>query len=85
MNKFRWAYIGAGNIAYSTARSILKGDHEITAVYNRTYKKAVSFAEKFGAKAYESFDKLLLSDFYFSEKDKNEILLIEEWESKEIS
>ena len=61
MNKFRWAYIGAGNIAYSTARSILKGDHEITAVYNRTYKKAVAFAEKFGAKAYESFDELLSS------------------------
>ena len=59
MSKFRWAYIGAGSIAYSTARSILRGNHEITAVYNRTYKKACSFAEKFGAKAYESFDELL--------------------------
>ena len=59
MAKFKWAYIGSGNIAYSTARSILKGDHEITAVYSRTYKKAVDFAEKFGAKVYESFEALL--------------------------
>lgn len=59
MQKFRWAYIGSGSIAYSTAKSILKGDHEITAVYSRTYKKAVDFAEKFGAKAYESFEDLL--------------------------
>ena len=59
MNKFRWAYIGSGSIAYSTARSILKGDHAITAVYSRTYKKAMAFADKVGAKAYESFDALL--------------------------
>lgn len=59
MGKFRWAYIGSGSIAYSTAKSIVKGDHEITAVYSRTYKKAVDFAEKFGAKVYESFEALL--------------------------
>lgn len=59
MNKFRWAYIGSGSIAYSTAKSILKGDHIITAVYSRTYKKAAAFAGRFGAKAYESFDEML--------------------------
>ena len=59
MKKFKWAYIGSGSIAYSTARSILKGDHAITAVYSRTYKKAMAFADKVGAKAYESFDALL--------------------------
>ncbi len=62
MEKFRWAYIGSGSIAYSTAKSILKGNHRITAVYSRTYKKAVAFADKFGAKAYESFDELLSAD-----------------------
>ena len=59
MGKFRWGYIGCGGIAYSTARSILKGNHEIKAVYSRSFEKAKNFAVKFGAKAYESFDSLL--------------------------
>lgn len=33
MEKFRWAYIGNGNIANSTARDILRGEHEIVSVY----------------------------------------------------
>lgn len=61
LKKFRWAYVGSGGIAYSTARSIVKGNHEITAVYSRTYSKAQAFAKSFGAKAYESFDELLES------------------------
>ena len=61
MEKFRWAYIGPGHIAASTARSILKGNHEITAVYGRTYSRAKAFAEKFGGRAYESFDELIAS------------------------
>lgn len=60
MKKFRWGYVGCGSIAQSTARSILKGNHEITAVYSRNFDKAKAFAEKYGAKAYEGFDKLLL-------------------------
>ena len=59
MKKFRWAYIGSGNIAESTARSILKGNHLITAVYSRTYSKAAAFAEKYNAEAYNSFEELL--------------------------
>ncbi len=59
MKKFRWAYIGCGNIAKSTAKSILKGNHEITAVYSRTYSKALAFADKFGAKAYRTVEDLL--------------------------
>ena len=35
MRKFRWAYIGSGNIAKSTAKSIEKGNHIITAVYGK--------------------------------------------------
>lgn len=59
MSKFRWAYIGSGNIAYSTARSIKKGNHEITAVYGRTFSKVEKFAKKQGAKAYTDLDECL--------------------------
>lgn len=59
MKKFRWGYIGCGSIANSTARSILKGNHEITAVYGRSFEKARAFAEKYGAVAFESFEELL--------------------------
>ena len=59
MEKFRWAYVGSGNIAKSTARSITKGKHAITAVYSRNSEKAKSFAAKYGAVAYGSFDELL--------------------------
>ncbi len=59
MGKFRWAYIGSGNIAKSTARSITKGNHVITAVYSRNYAKAKDFASKYGAAVFESFDGLI--------------------------
>lgn len=61
MKKFRWAYVGPGHIAESTAKSILKGNHEITAVYGRTYSKAQAFAERHGAMAYETFEDMLES------------------------
>lgn len=51
MDKFKWAYIGNGNIAESTARSILKGNHEIVSVYGRNAQKAKAFADKVGAVA----------------------------------
>lgn len=59
--KFRWGYIGSGNIAASTARSILRGAHEITAVYSRNAKKAEAFAKKVGARVYQSAEDLLTS------------------------
>ena len=62
MDKFRWAYIGSGSIAASTARSILKGNHEITVVYSRSFDKAQAFAKKFGGKAVETIDELLSCD-----------------------
>ncbi len=61
MKKFRWAYVGCGSIADKTAKSILKGNHEITAVYGRTYSKAQSFAERHGGRAYETFEELIES------------------------
>ncbi len=59
MVKFRWGYVGCGGIAASTAKSILKGNHEITAVYSRNFDRAKNFAEKFGAKAFAGFEELL--------------------------
>lgn len=59
MEKFRWAYVGSGNIAKSTANQIVKGDHQITAVFSRNKEKAELFAQKYGAKAFDDYDKLL--------------------------
>ncbi len=59
MEKFRWAYIGSGSIAKNTARSITRGDHVISAVYSRNYKKAKTFAEKYNARVYKTVDSLL--------------------------
>lgn len=61
MTNFRWGYIGSGNIAASTARGILHGAHEITAVYSRNAKKAEAFAKKHGAICYRSAEDLLAS------------------------
>ncbi|MBR6360736.1 MAG: Gfo/Idh/MocA family oxidoreductase [Clostridia bacterium] len=60
MEKFRWAYVGSGSIANNTARSITKGDHEITAVCSRNAGKARDFAGKYGAQAFSSFDEMLV-------------------------
>lgn len=57
MEKFKWAYIGNGNIAASTAKSILKGNHEIVSVYGRNADKAAAFAEKVGAYAASDAEK----------------------------
>ena len=54
MDIFRWAYIGSGSIARTTAKSITKGDHKITAVYSRNPDTAAAFAEKYGATTYPS-------------------------------
>ncbi len=64
MAEFRWAYIGSGNIAKSTARSITKGKHRITAVYSRNREKAAAFAKSQGASVFESFDELIENDCY---------------------
>jgi predicted dehydrogenase len=52
---FHWAFIGAGWIARSVAQQILAtGRHKIDTVYNRTFSKAQTFAEKYGARACET-------------------------------
>lgn len=59
MEKFRWAYVGSGNIANQTARQIVKGDNIIAAVYSRNFEKASAFAKKYSATAFGDFDKML--------------------------
>lgn len=56
MEKFRWAYIGSGSIANSTARDIIKGNHRIVSVYSRNIEKARTFVDKFEADALNDFD-----------------------------
>ncbi len=56
MEKFGWAYIGSGNIAVSTANDITKGNHKIVSVYSRNFDKAKTFADKYGAVAFDNFD-----------------------------
>lgn len=62
MENFRWAYIGSGNIANSTAREIIKGKHSITSVYSRNYDKAAAFAAKYNAQAFDDFDSAVGRD-----------------------
>lgn len=62
MEKFRWAYIGSGSIANSTAKDITRGNHKITSVYSRNSQKAKAFADKYGAFAYDDFDRAVNRD-----------------------
>ncbi len=62
MAEFRWAYIGSGGIAKSTAANIKKGNHRIVSVYSRTYEKAKAFADKHNAVAYKSFEEAVNRD-----------------------
>lgn len=56
MAKFRWAYIGSGSIANSTAKDITRGDHEVVSVFSRNRAKAEDFAARYGADACSDFD-----------------------------
>ena len=52
MQKFRWAYLGCGDIAQITAKEL--SDGEIVAVWNRTPERAQEFVKKFGGIVYET-------------------------------
>ena len=55
MEKFKWAYLGAGHIARTTAKELRAGTaNEIVAVWNRTFAKAEEFAREYGGTAYET-------------------------------
>lgn len=59
LNKFNWAILGCGNIANDFARDVTRMGGEIYSVANRTYEKALQFAEKYNIeKVYENIDNL---------------------------
>ena len=61
LNKFNWAILGCGNIANDFARDITRMGGEIYSVANRTYEKAITFAEKYNiSKVYENIDALFI-------------------------
>lgn len=66
LNKFNWAILGCGNIANDFARDIIRMGGEIYSVANRTYEKAVDFANKYNIeKVYANIDDL------FADKNVN--------------
>lgn len=56
MEKFKWAYIGSGSIANSTASDIIHGNHIITSVFSRNESKGKAFADKYDACFYNDFE-----------------------------
>lgn len=59
---FKWAFIGAGNIARVVAREITKtGRHCVVSVYSRSIEKATQFAKQFNATAFDELKSALLN------------------------
>lgn len=62
-NKFNWAVLGCGNIANDFAREMNKMGGRVYSVANRTYEKAVQFAEKYNIeKVYETVDDVFTDE-----------------------
>ena len=58
-NDLRWAVLGVGVIANEMAQALRKSGKKLYAVGNRTYAKAVDFAEKYGVeKVYQDFSEM---------------------------
>ena len=58
-----WAILGCGNIANDFAREMNKMGGKVYSVANRTYEKALSFAEKYNIeKVYENIDDLFIDE-----------------------
>ena len=52
---FNWCFIGTGKIARKVAKELMTIEgHKIVAVYNRTKEKALSFAETYHSKVYDT-------------------------------
>ena len=59
MKEMKWAVLGTGVIANEMAAALKKNGGNIYAVGNRTYLKAVAFAEKYGiGKAYNDMNEM---------------------------
>ena len=58
-----WAVLGTGVIANEMAAGLQKMGKTLYAVGNRTYSKAVAFAEKYGIKkVYTTIDEMFVDD-----------------------
>ena len=59
MKDIKWAVLGTGVIANEMAVALKKNGRNIYAVGNRTYDKAVAFAEKYGIdKVYSEYNEM---------------------------
>lgn len=59
MKNINWAVLGTGVIANEMATALKKNGKSIYAVGNRTYEKAVDFAEKYGiGKVYSDYNEI---------------------------
>ena len=59
MKQLNWAVLGCGVIANEMAQGLERMGKHLYAVGNRTYEKAVTFAEKYGvSKVYEDFHEM---------------------------
>lgn len=62
MEKFRWCFIGAGDLAKTVANQLNKsGRHEVVSVYTRNYEKGKAFAEKHGGKVYATPEEAIIA------------------------
>ena len=63
MTKFRWCFIGAGDLARTVATQLSKsGRHQVVSVYTRNFEKGLAFAEKYGAKAYPTAEEAMTAE-----------------------
>ncbi len=63
LNKYNWAILGCGNIANDFAREMNKMGGKVYSAANRTYEKAVAFAEKYNIeKVYENIEDIFTDD-----------------------
>ncbi|MBO5522441.1 MAG: Gfo/Idh/MocA family oxidoreductase [Roseburia sp.] len=63
MKAYHWATLGCGVIANQLAEAMAKNGRTLYGVANRTYEKAVAFAEKYGVeKVYEKIEDLFTDE-----------------------
>jgi predicted dehydrogenase len=60
---FGWCFIGAGSIANTVAKEIVKtGRHKVVSIWNRTQSKATLFSEKFNSRSYAKAEDAILAE-----------------------
>lgn len=63
MKELRWATLGCGVIANQLAQAMERKGRRLYSVANRTYDKALAFAEKYGIeKVYETIDEVFADE-----------------------